>query len=430
MKTLREYYEAALGLAEGTPGDVYFIEEARTRVLSEPAPAKIAVPPFDCAVADGFALCRMCALYAAGMDHINSPTDVTLTLDKPVTLPVVADIPVGCTDVPAFARGHAFRVMSGAPLPEQVDVVIDHAHIDSVTPSEEGALPKDITITSLPPRGRNMRTKGENIAEGEVVFEAGHHLGPAALATLVSVGYDRVTVHRQPRVGVLVTGPQLRSPGEDLAPGQIPDSNTLMIEQLLQGAGAHTLRMGSAGDDAKAMSSMADWALDQGLDLLVTSGGTAAGLFDIAKIALEPRGVEFMDVSIQPGGHQGLGLIDGKLPCLALPGSPEAAFVSMILFVLPLVRKLNGDPPRGLEESLTIGSAGQAWTKSTDAAQLIPCAPREDGMYYPFASGGMGTHLISTFHAATHVAYLPRDLERVEVGDALQLFPLQIHEAL
>uniref|UniRef100_UPI0015F11DA7 molybdopterin molybdotransferase MoeA n=1 Tax=Streptomyces sp. WELS2 TaxID=2749435 RepID=UPI0015F11DA7 len=229
-----------------------------------------------------------------------------------------------------------------------------------------------------------------------------------------------------PRVVVLSTGSELVQPGEELAPGQIHDSNSFALTAAARDAGAIAYRVGAVADDAETLRTTIEDQLIRA-DLMVTTGGVSVGAYDVVKEALScvgdedeaGGGVEFRKLAMQPGKPQGFGTIGpDHTPLLALPGNPVSAYVSFELFVRPAIRALMG-----------LTDLHRPRTRATlkaDAALRSPRGRRQflrgryaDGEVTPV--GGAGSHLIAALAQADALIVVPEDTESVEPGGEVEV---------
>jgi molybdopterin molybdotransferase len=192
------------------------------------------------------------------------------------------------------------------------------------------------------------------------VLQAGQVLTPAALGLAAALGLRELTVTPRQRVLVVSTGTELVSPGTALAPGQIYESNGVMLAAAVRDAGAEVIASPTTGDDVDAFRETLQRHMDDA-DLVLTTGGVSAGAYEVVKDALggPSGGVEFVKVAMQPGMPQGAGSLEGT-PTITLPGNPVSALVSFEVFVRPALRAAMGlthpDRPRRtamLTEDLT-----------------------------------------------------------------------------
>jgi molybdopterin molybdotransferase len=294
------------------------IERAAGRVLAEPVEAAVDLPPFRSSAMDGFAL--------RSRD----------TAQAPVTLPVVARIAAGRPAASPLGSGEAMAISTGGALPEGADAVVPLELV------EEDA--RGVAVRTPVQAGANVREQGGDIGAGAVVLDAGATLGAAQVAALAAAGVAEVRGARRPRVGILVTGSELRRPGEPLARGEIYESNGLLLGAALQTAGAVPAQLGVIGDDRDEHVRAIERAL-LGFDMLVTTGGASVGPHDLVREVQRELRVEevFWGVSVKPGKPVAFGARRGR-PVFNLPGNPVSVLVTFEVFVRPAVNALLGRP--------------------------------------------------------------------------------------
>jgi molybdopterin molybdotransferase len=208
--------------------------------------------------------------------------------------------------------------------------------------------------------GRHIRAKGIDFTEGEVLLAAGTRLGASNIALAAAMNCDEVAVTRRPRVGILATGDELVHPGATIGADQIVASNSFAIAALVEAAGGEALDLGIARDEVGALDERIKAARGSDADVLVTLGGASVGDYDLVKPALAGQSMElnFWKIAMRPGkpvihGHL------GPMMILGLPGNPVASFVAGIVFLVPLLRALCGDPDAGRDaaEPAILGKA-------------------------------------------------------------------------
>jgi molybdopterin molybdotransferase len=288
------------------------LADAVGRVTAQEARSAVDLPPFPSSAMDGFAL---------------------RAVDTPGTLPVVGRVAAGRPAPRPLAAGEAMAIATGGVVPEGADSVVP---IELVTESDSV-----VAVTGNVTQGDNVRDRGGDLLAGDVVVEAGVRLGPAHLGALAAAGVTSVSCARRPRVAVVVTGTELRAPGEPLEPGQIYDANGFILAAQLSSAGAAVERLPAVADDELATRA----AIAHGLtaDVLVTTGGVSVGVYDLVRAAEAELGVEeiFWRVAMQPGKPVSFG-VRGRTLVFGLPGNPVSSLVGFELFVRPALLALQG----------------------------------------------------------------------------------------
>ncbi|MBO0681496.1 molybdopterin molybdotransferase MoeA [Mycolicibacterium sp. S2-37] len=335
MRTVEEHQRVVAGLiAAGTPTRLP-IAGTLGLVLAEDIVAPLSLPGFDNSAMDGY------AVYAEDV--------AAATEDAPVLLPVVEDIPAGRTDALTLIPGTAHRIMTGAPLPAGATAVVPVEATDGAT--------ETVAIRKPANAGQHLRHAGEDVTAGTTVLRAGATLTPAALGLAAALGLGELTVHPRRRVLVMSTGTELVAPGTPLQPGQIYESNAVMLAAAVVDAGGEVVASTMTGDDVDTFRDTLHRHAGTA-DLIITTGGVSAGAYEVVKDALGGE-VEFVKVAMQPGMPQGAGRV-GTTPIITLPGNPVSSLVSFEVFVRSALRAAMGvaqpDRPRRtavLTEDLT-----------------------------------------------------------------------------
>jgi molybdopterin molybdotransferase len=298
------------------------LEQALGRALAAPVAAPRALPPFDNTGVDGYAFRRADAP-AAG------PARLRLVGESAAGVPFSGEIP----------RGAAIRISTGAVLPESADTVV----MQEDCRREADA----VLIDPVPAAGANIRRAGADIAVGAEAVTAGRRLQPQDIALLRALGLVDVAVRRRLRIAVAATGAELREPGADLAPGQIVESNGLMLQQLLARLPVETVMLRTLPDDRTATEAALTDAAGSA-DLVITTGGVSVGDHDHVRPAVVRRGrVHFWRLAVRPGKPVLFGDI-GTAYIVGLPGNPVSAMLMFLMVVRPLIDRLLGADARPL----------------------------------------------------------------------------------
>jgi molybdopterin molybdotransferase len=376
------------------------------RVLAGDVTSPLDLPPFRNSQMDGYAVRAADLADASDAD--------------PAALRIAARIPAGVAPAP-LAPGTAAPCMTGAPLPPGADAIVP---IEAAIPDRfvaEDATDATVSFAAPVDPGAFVRAQGSDLAAGAVLVAAGTRLLPAHWGVLASAGIATVAVRRRPVVLLLSTGLELRGPGEELAPGQIHDANSVALVAALAAAGAEVRALRVASDDAdRVRDAIRDAA--PGTDLLLTTGGVSAGAYEVVRDVLT-GGVEFVSVAVQPGGPQGLGTAEvggARIPVVAFPGNPVSALVSFELFLRPVLRGLAGHlrPGRPSRE------APLAAPLDSPAGKHQVRRGRLDADGRVVAVGGPGSHLLHAYATATHLVHIPAGLDRLEAGDPVTVWSI------
>lgn len=294
------------------------IGAALGRVLAKPLAARLTQPPFDASAMDGY------ALRAADIASIGSK------------LTVIGESAAGRGFSGRVGEGQAVRIFTGAPMPEGADTVLLQ---EDALRLEDGRIKN----TFVPERGRHVRPRGQDFAEGEIVLTEGMRLDAGRLLVAAGMNHGQVEVYARPKVAILSTGDELKAPGEELGPNQIVASNSIAVAALAREAGAEVIDLGIVPDDVEQIAAAARKAGEIGADVLVTLGGASVGDYDLVQSTLKSVGMEldFWKIAMRPGKPLMYGRLGDK-PMLGLPGNPVSALVCALLFLKPAIARLQG----------------------------------------------------------------------------------------
>jgi molybdopterin molybdotransferase len=389
LLTLEEAHERVLEAVRPLSAELVPIAEAGGRVSAEDVRARIDLPPFESSAMDGFAV---------------------RTADLPGRLRIAGESAAGRPFHGSLEAGHAAAISTGAVVPRGADAVVP---IESVVLTDN-----EVGISQTVEPGAHVRPRGGDVALGELVVAAGVRLTPARLAAAAAAGVAELRCGRRPRVALLATGSELVEPGAALHPGQIYETNGLMLSAALAAAGVEVVPQPPVGDDEAALRD----ALERGLaaDVLVTSGGVSVGEHDLVRAAERDLGVEevFWRVSIKPGKPVSFG-VRGDTLVFGLPGNPVSALVGCELFVKPALRALQGiaDPlPRFEPGRLAVGLR-----RNEERDEFVRARSRLDGdalVLEPVT--GQESHMIVRSAAADALVHVPRGNGELAAGSTVR----------
>jgi molybdopterin molybdotransferase len=290
------------------------IGEAHGRILAGPLSSLRTQPPADVSSMDG---------YAARSTDLAAPT----------TLKVVGESAAGRPFAGEVKAGEAVRIFTGAILPAGANTVVP----------QEDAKAEGVTV-ALPAAktGSYVRKRGLDFIAGKTMLEAGRRLTARDIGLAAAMDHARISVARRPRVAIIATGDELVAPGAGGDENRIVASNPFSLAALLRQENALVSDLGIVPDKLEAI--VAAMRLARGnVDVLITLGGASVGEHDLIAPALKAENISmaFHRVALRPGRPLLLGLA-GKLRVLGLPGNPVSSYVCACLFLVPLLRKLQG----------------------------------------------------------------------------------------
>ena len=376
---------AVLARAEALPREQVLLEAAAGRILADSVASIVDLPPFPSSSMDGYAV---------------------RAADVPGTLRIVGRVAAGRPETRLLREGEAIEISTGGVVPGGADTVVP---VERVV-----ARPDEIEISEATVQGDNIRRQGGDVHAGDQILGAGDLLTPARLAALAACGIESVMSRRRPSVAVVVTGTELRAPGEPLAPGQIYESNGIMLATALADVGARVERFGATEDSEEALALVLERALEA--DVVVTSGGVSVGPHDLVRRVEAQLGVEevFWGVAIRPGKPLAFG-VRGRTLVFGLPGNPVSALVGSLLFVRPALLALQGHP-----------DPAPPFRPGTLAREIWPRPERDDFVRarVTWSDGGalldpivgQESHMIVHTTAADAIVHIPRGTEVLAAG--------------
>jgi molybdopterin molybdotransferase len=323
MLSVREALDFLLAAAKPVEGvDNVATIDANGRVLAQDQASTINVPSADNTQMDG---------YAVRAEDCTSGS---------ARLHVAQRIPAGKVGE-RLAPGTAARIFTGALIPEGADAVVMQEQCEADGDS--------VIIRHTPKQGEWIRRTGEDIVEGSVILPAGTRLRAQELGLAASVGLASLPVRRRVRVAVFFTGDELTMPGEapggKLAPGAIYNSNRFLLRGLLENFGCEITDFGIVPDSLDATRATLRNAAREH-DLIITSGGVSVGEEDHIKPAVESEGrLNMWQIAVKPGKPLAFGEVrrdTGSAYFIGLPGNPVSSFITFLLFVRPLLLRLQG----------------------------------------------------------------------------------------
>ncbi len=393
------------------------ILESLGQVLAGDIISDINVPPLDNSAMDGYA--------------VKYRDTIGASEETPKFLDVIDTVMAGSIPGREVVSGTAVRIMTGAPVPEGADSVVQFENTDEAKSKESssGQPAIRVGILSEAKSGLNIRKAGETISKGATALKKGTVIRAAEIGMMASLGYGKVRVVRRPVVAILSTGDELVEVDKPLPEGKIHDSNAYSIASLVRRYGCVPKMLGIARDNEESLVSKLKQA--QGADVLLTTGGVSMGDYDIVKDILDRDGeMVFWKVRVKPGKPLAFGKIKGKeksIPHLGLPGNSVSCMVSFELFVRPALLKMMGKKnfaKPAVEAILEDDVKNDAGRRIYDRAII----ERRNGHYYARLTGPQGSGILSSMSLANGLVVISEDRKTVNKGETVQALMLDWNE--
>ena len=396
MRSVDEQLARVLGAAVRPSPVRVAISEAQGLLCAEEVVAERALPGFDQAAVDGYAV---------------RSVDVQPANDSPVALPVVGEIPAGSRQPRRLQPGQAVRVATGAPLPTLADAVVPLGYTDG--------HPAKVTVNMSVPSAAFVRRTGEDVQTGDVAVRSGTTIGSAQVGLLAAVGRDKVLVHPKPRVSIICVGDELvdidRTPG----PGQVYDVNSYALAAAARDAGAEVSRVGIVPGDPRRLREIVEGRLLLS-EVVVIAGGVGGTGGDEVRAALADLGdLDTTRVAMHPGSAQGFGRLGpDAVPTFLLPSNPMSALVVFEVFVRPLIRTALGkaNPYRRMVAARLLSPlTSTKGRRGFLRGQLLRDSGNDDFLLQPL--GTSGSHLLASLAEANCLVMVDEDVTDVSVGE-------------
>ena len=256
--------------------------------------------------------------------------------------------------------GTCARIFTGAPVPVGADCVEMQ---ENVQVQADGR----VTFTEALHPGQNIRPQGQETTVGEVVLSAGTRLGPVEQGLAASLGCAVLQVIRRVRVAVLSTGDELIEPGQPLGPGQIYNSNRVVLCSWLTRMGCDVVDAGILPDDLPATRQRLGEL--GAVDLILSTGGVSVGEADFLGIALREAGeLALWKLAIKPGKPLTFGHFRGT-PVIGLPGNPASTLVTFAMLARPYLLRRQG--VQAVEPLKFAVPAGFVWPKPGNRREYL-----------------------------------------------------------
>ncbi|MDA6069900.1 molybdopterin molybdotransferase MoeA [Flavobacterium sp. AC] len=358
-------------------------------ILAETVYSPIAMPPFRQSSMDGYAFIH----------------------SEKHQYDIVGTIQAGDHSKIKLKENEAVRIFTGAFVPNNADTVVTQEHVM--------ANENSILITIMPEQHTNVRNKGEQIGEEEVVLKVNTLITPAAIGFLACLGITEISVYKKPTVAILVTGNELVEAGKKLPKGKIYESNSVMLQAALQTIGIKKAKVYKVKDDLKAAKKALKEILNK-YDIVLVSGGISVGDYDFVKEALLENGVQelFYKINQKPGKPMFFGSKNETL-VFALPGNPASSLTNFYIYVYPAIKNRMGFSDIHLKK---IVRKLQDDILNTTGKTLFLKALYDETQVRVLE--GQSSAMLNTFAIANSLLIVPHDVESIKKGELVTLLPI------
>lgn len=351
--------------------------------------------------ADVFAICDIPAFAQSSMDGYALKFN-----DRHQPLSITGEMAAGVSETFEIYAGEAARIFTGAPLPAGADTVVMQEKVEV----RDGKLfIKDEKLQF----GLNVRDQGAEIKEKALAMEKGSYLSAAAIGFLAQLGITEVKVYPMPKVGIILTGKELRKPGEKLQFGQVYESNSYALTAALSNAGINDVQIYTADDDLEILKNILADVLEN-KDIVVLTGGVSVGNYDFVVEAAQLCGVTqlFHKVRQKPGKPLYVGRKEEKL-IFGLPGNPSSVLSCFYNYVLPSLHGLSQRENTVTEIEATLSVP---YRKPAGLTHFLK-GHYQNGKVEPLPA--QESFRLSSFALANCLICLPEEMEDFKIGDKL-----------
>ncbi|WP_289661752.1 molybdopterin molybdotransferase MoeA [Flavobacterium panacagri] len=389
MIEVKEALEIVAANSSNMPKQKIAVHKALGYVLAETIYSPIAMPPFRQSAMDGYAFIHsgrhqfdIIGISQAG-DHLKVK----------------------------LKENEAVRIFTGAHVPKNADTVV----------MQEDVMANDdsILIAKMPEPFANVRNKGEQINEEDVVFDANTVITPAAIGFLACLGITEIQVYKKPKVAILVTGNELVEPGKKLKKGKIYESNSIMLQAALQTIGIKNAKVFRVKDSLKETKNVLKDLLKKN-DIILISGGISVGDYDFVKEALLENGVEelFYKINQKPGKPMFFGSKKNTL-VFALPGNPASSLTNFYIYVYPAVKNLMGFSNTHLPKITR--KLNDDIENTTGKTLFLKALYDETSVTI---LDGQASSMLNSFAIANGLVIVEQDCEKMKKGSLVTILPI------
>ncbi|CAB1033788.1 molybdopterin molybdenumtransferase MoeA [Corynebacterium diphtheriae] len=390
------------------------IAEALGLMCAEEVQASRALPGFDQAAIDGYAVR---AVDVGGERGLGRPIDAPIGPIE-TSLPVVGEVPAGSQRPLRLQPKQAVRVHTGAPLPTLSDAVIPLEWTDCGR--------KRMTAHRPVRSGEFVRHAGDDIRPGDVAVSDGAILSPAHIGLLAAVGRSKVLVYPRPRMSVISVGHELVEIDREPSLGQVFDVNSYALAAAGRDAGADVHRVGIAAGEPRRLREIVESQLLRSEIIVIAGAVGGSGSEEIRRILSDLGEIDTTRVAMHPGSVQGFGLLgENQTPVFLLPSNTVSSLVIFEMFIRPVVRMSLGkrSSQRRLVRARALNHVGSKVGRlGYIRARLMRDAQTQDYLVEGLGgANGAPAHLLAGLAEANAMIKIPEDVNEVRPGDIVEV---------
>lgn len=389
MITIEEALKVILEETKVLGVEIVNVLDSLNKVLAEDIYSRDNIPPFDKSSMDGYA--------------IISDDTKNASQEKPVKLKIKGVVKAGSFYQGQLKHGEALKIMTGAPIPNGADAVIQ---IENVKIYND-----EVSIFNPVEKNKNILNMGEEIAKGDIALLSGKIIRPSEIGLMASLGFDSIKVFKVPKIIVITTGDELLEVNEELTVGKIRDCNRYSLMALGKNLQVDVKPYGIVEDNKSILFRKIKDAFEEG-DIVITSGGVSAGDYDFVENCLKDLGadIKFSSVAIKPGKPLTFAKYKDKL-FFGLPGNPLAVINTFEQFVKPAVKKMMGkNDVLNREFKVILGEDFKCAKGRTNYVYVN--IEERDGMYYAYTVGSQISNQLLTISKANGIIILDKEIAK------------------
>lgn len=377
-------------------GEKRALTDSLGKILRETIHAPISLPAFDQSAMDGFAL---------RFDDLQKFSSFKIIGESSAGKPFTGDA----------KSGEVIRIFTGAAVPSWADHII-------VVEMTEVTSTECVFNDTNGVKGQHIRKRGSQIEENEIAVPEGSRINPATIGFLYSFGFTEVEVNRDLEISILVTGNELKKPGESVGYGEIFESNSVMLMAACRSVHQLNVSMHHCGDNEQAMTAVIAKLLSKA-DVLIVTGGVSAGDYDYTAKALANCGVKkhFHKIAQKPGKPMYYGSTD-TAHVFGLPGNPAAALTCFYEYVYPCINKLNGANQYELPQ-VNLPLVNE-WKKKPGLANYLKGKISDHGAEL---LPGQESFILKSFAQSDCLVFIPEESAKTEEGCTIEAHLLPFH---